>query len=186
MRVQRIKEDASKKKVKVRQRLYAHVYWTKSKTKTKIVCASILNTMVRLGWLLNRIIFYKCFLQLHYNKKNTRVLIKGALWVVSCGGGYLDIKATTKQREVPMGEVGASATYRTIKNKQGALRLRRGGKSIVAEKSATRDCGKSCHLIWLKFCTRLQDPNLRSHAKIEKNLTSRFRVKEVFSKKGAQ
>ena len=104
----------------------------------------------------------------------------------SCGGGYLDIKATTKQRVVPTGEVGASATYRTIKNKQGALRLRRGGKSIAAEKSATRDCGKSFDLIWLKFCTRLQDPNLRSHAKIEKNLTSRFRVKEVFSKKGAQ
>ena len=114
------------------------------------------------------------------------MLIKGALWVVTCGGGYLDIKATTKQREVPMGEVGASATYRTIKNKQGALRLRRGGKSIEAENLATRDCERTGPQILLKFCTRLQDPNLRSHAKIEKNLTSRFRVKEVFSKKGAQ
>ena len=106
--------------------------------------------------------------------------------MVTCGGGYLDIKATTKQREVPMGEVGASATYRTIKNKQGALRLRRGGKSIVAENLGTRDCGRTGPQTSLKFCTRLQDPNLRSHAKIKKKLLGRFRVKEVFSKKGAQ
>ena len=99
------------------------------------------------------------------------MLIKGALWVVTCGGGYLDIKATTKQRVVPMGEVGALATYRTIKNKEGALGLRREGKIVYIGKSGTRDCGKSCHLIWLKFCTRLQDPNLRSHAKIERKKT---------------
>ena len=88
--------------------------------------------------------------------------------MVSCGGGYLDIKATTKQREVPMGEVGASATYRTIKNKHGALGLRREGKILEAENEATRDCERTYGLIWLKFCTRLQDPNLRSHAKIER------------------
>jgi len=78
-----------------------------------------------------------------------------------------------------MGEVGASATYRTIKNKQGALRLRRVGKSIAAENLATRDCGKSFDLIWLKFCTRLQDPNIRSHAKIE-----RKKIGTILSKGG--
>ena len=78
-------------------------------------------------------------------------------------------------KKIPSGRAGCVSNRRSDFVTYAAVY---GNVAYTGEK-AIRDSRLTGPWNWLKFCTRLQDQNIRSHAKIEKNSQNRFRVKEV-------